>query len=260
MKIAKVCKEWDLNFNIELKSEEDTSLHSRSYIHYAAQHTELVACKSWATKWLLEDIVDSTKEYNVREYMAGIGVQTCIIQNLFKVKKHIVSELDEGCVEHLSNTNFDPKPEVRFENAQESLMEDDSSNLKFLDLPNSSILQIEKKWKDGFYKLFDSNPELVVWTDTSVTYPMSLHGEKYSKLLSSPSINNKEEYVDSYSKWLYNKFGYSIGRAAFRARNAVYFAAIPGDHKTESKSFPVKETEDGFYFIGEERKTLDSFF
>jgi hypothetical protein len=74
------------------------------------------------------------------------------------------------------------------------------------------------------------------------------------------SINNKEEYVDSYSKWLYNKFGYSIGRAAFRARNAVYFAAIPGDHKTESKSFPVKETEDGFYFIGEERKTLDSFF
>ena len=124
-------------------------------------------------------------------------------------------------------------------------MEDDDSQLKFLDLPNSSILQIEKKWKDGFYKLFDSKPKLVVWTDTSVTYPMSLHGEKY---------------VDSYSKWLYNKFGYSIKRAAFRARNAVYFAAISGDHKTESKSFPVKETEDGFYFLGEERNTLENFF
>ena len=259
MKIARVCNSWDLPFNIELKSEDDTSLHSRSYIHYAAQHTELVACKSWATKWLLEDIVDSDKEYTVREYMAGIGIQTCLIQNLFKVKRHVVGELDEGCVEHLSNTNFDPQPEVRLENAQLSLMEDDDSQLKFLDLPNSSILQIEKKWKNGFYKLFDSKPKLVVWTDTSVTYPMSLHGEKYGKILSA-SINNKEEYVDSYSKWLYNKFGYSIKRAAFRARNAVYFAAISGDHETESKSFPVKETEDGFYFLGEERNTLENFF
>ena len=258
MKIAKVCNEWTLTFN-KLKSEEDVSLHNRSYLHYAAQHSDMVAAKCWATKWLLENIIDTSKEYSAREYMAGIGIQTLLIQKLFKLEHHIIGELDEGCVSHLLDNEWDVTPVVRHQDASKAVQENDNSDLKFLDLPNSSILKITTQWKDIFYKLFESKPKLIVWTDTSVTYPMSIHGEKYGKILSA-EIRDKYDYVNAYSAWLFRNFGYSIKRAAFRGNNAVYFAAVPGMHETEMKSFPLAETSDGFYFIGEEKNTLDNFF
>jgi hypothetical protein len=259
VKIAKICNEWDLPFNIDVKSEDSVSLHNRSYIHYAAQHTDLVAAKCWATKWLLKSVIQPDENYSVREYMAGIGVQTLLIQKLFKISKHNVGELDAGCVEHLLSTRWDCPITVDLEDAQKALEKNDESDLKFLDLPNSSILQITTKWKNGFDKMFESNPKLVVWTDTSVTYPMTIHGKKYGEILSA-QVNDKYDYVNAYSNWLYNRFGYSIIRAAFRARNAVYFAAIPGKHETETKEFPVADNLDGFYFMGEEKSTLDNFF
>jgi len=259
LKIAKVCNEWELPFDIEVKSEDEVSLHNRSYIHYAAQHTDLVATKCWATKWLLENVVDPSQTYSVIEYMAGIGVQTLLIQKLFKISTHIVGELDEGCVEHLSKTNWDYPVKAIHQDAQKALAEYNDSDLKFLDLPNSSILQITTKWKDGFNKVFESKPKLVVWTDTSVTYPMSIHGQKYGEILSA-KIGDKYDYVNAYSNWLYNKFGYSIIRAAFRAKNAVYFAAVEGNQTTNMKEFPLADNLDGFYFMGQEGNTLDNFF
>lgn len=257
MKIAKICNEWQLTFN-QLKNENDVSLHNRSYLHYATEHTDLVASKCWATKWLLKDIIDTSKEYTAREYMAGIGVQTLLIQKLFKISHHIVGELDEGCVEHLLSNEWDVTPVVRNQDAFKAVLENDNSDLKFLDVPNSSILQMNTKWKDIFYKLFESKPSLIVWTDTSVTYPMSIHGKKYGEILSA-EINDKYDYVKAYSNWLYKNFGYSIKRAAFRGNNAVYFAAVQGVYETEMKSFPLVEYKDGFYFEGEEGNTLENF-
>ena len=144
MKQALVCNKWVLPFNLKIENEDDVSLHNRSYMHYVANHIELVSTKCWATKWLLENIIESDKEYSVREYMSGIGIQTLLIQKLFNVNKHTISELDENCIKHLSLVPFDVKPEILHENAEESLLKNDNSDLKFLDLPNSSILQITK--------------------------------------------------------------------------------------------------------------------
>jgi len=258
LKIAKVCKQWELPFNFDLKSEENVSLHNRSYLHYAADHQDMVASKAWATKWLLEDIVED-KEYTAREYMAGIGIQTILIQKLFKLKQHIIGELDEGCIEHLSNIEWEVTPIIKHQNAFDAAKENDTSDLKFLDVPNSSILQMNTKWKDIFFRLFESKPELVVWTDTSVTYPMSIHGEKYGKILSA-KINDKYDYVNAYSAWLFRELGYNILRAAFRGKNAVYFAAVPYETNTDMKEFPLADYSDGFYFLDEEKNTLDNFF
>ena len=258
MRIAKVCNEWELTFN-QLKSESDVSLHNRSYLHYAADHADLVSAKCWATKWLLDDIVDMKQKYSVREYMAGIGIQTLLIQKMFEVEKHIVAELDEDCINHLKSNKWSPDPVFLHQNAFDGAKEEDNSDLKFLDLPNSSILQTTTKWKDIFYKLFDSKPKLVVWTDTSVTYPMSIHGEKYGKIFGA-KVENKNDYVNAYSAWLFTTFGYNIKRAAFRGNNAVYFAAVPYEQQTEIKYFPLADYSDGFYFIGNEKITLDNFF
>ena len=40
--------------------------------------------------------------------------------------------------------------------------------------------------------------------------------------------------------------GYSICRAAYRARNAVYLLARPGNHVLEEKYFPIIGNENGF--------------
>ena len=258
MKVAKICNEWELTFN-QLKSEDDVSLHNRSYLHYAADHQDMVSAKCWATKWLLDNSVDMNEQYNVREYMAGIGVQTLIIQKLFNIKKHIVGELDEGCINHLITNEWNPRPIFLHRNAFDCIKEKDDSDLKFLDLPNSSILQVTTKWKDIFYNLFESKPKLVVWTDTSVTYPMSIHGKKYGEILSA-EINDKYDYVNAYSAWLFRELGYNIIRAAFRGKNAVYFAAVPYQINTEMKEFPLNDYSDGFYFLNEKKGTLDNFF
>lgn len=74
MRTARICKKWDLDFNIDLKDEGDRNLYKRSYLHYATSRPDLVACKSYATEWLFKGIVDETKEYTAIEYMAGIGI------------------------------------------------------------------------------------------------------------------------------------------------------------------------------------------
>jgi len=258
LKIAKICNEWELTFD-QLKSEDNVSLHNRSYLHYAADHQDLVSTKCWATKWLLENVIDNNKNYSVIEYMAGVGVQTLIIQKLFKISSHIVNELDNDCADHLSNNKWDYPLTVYRGDARKILSEDNNSDLKFFDLPNSSILQITTKWEKEFKKMFESNPKLVVWTDTSVTYPMSIHGKRYGEILSA-EINDKYDYVNSYSAWLFRELGYNIIKAAFRGKNAVYFAAVPYKTETIMKEFPLNDYSDGFYFLNEEKNTLDNFF
>ena len=254
MKTALLCEQWSLPFNIELKNESNSDLHSRSYIHYVSQHIPLVAAKCWATKWMLEGVLDDSERYNVREYFAGVGIMSTIIRGLYNVNHHVVSEIDHDCVKQLSSMGLD----ARHEDAKAAMMLDDTSDMKFLDLPNSSVLQITTKWNDCFNKAFESSPKLVAWTDTSVTYPIAVHGEKYSKILGE-RLTDKYDYVKAYSKWLYSNHRYSIIKAAFRARNAVYLVALPGLHETEFKHFDLATTADGFYFLEKDIGPLDAF-
>lgn len=252
MKIAKLCEKWDLPFYADLESEDSTSLHNRSYIHYVAEHQPLVSAKCWATDWGLTDILDPSTKYTSREYFAGVGVMTTIITNKFNISKSIISERDPECVFHLRKNGWT----CYHEDAKKSLLEEcNDYDLKFLDFPNSSIIHIQTTWKEGFEAAFNSKPKLVMWTDTSVTYPITIHGEKYAKRLGIESLSSKIDYIKAYSDWLYKNYNYSIKKAAFRAKNAVYFFAIPGKHETIMKHF--EPSYNGFYFIGEKGGIYD---
>lgn len=254
---AMLMGKWKLPFHIKLESEDDVDLHKRSYIHYLASHQPLVAAKVIATSWALEKtLLDPEKSYTSREYLAGVGVMTCIITNMLKISHQILGELDASCVDQLRLTDWGVPTKVKHESVLDALQEKDDSDLKFLDFPNSSILQLKKQWK-GFEKAFESSPKFVMWTDTSVTYPMSIHGKKYSELFGT-SVTSKEEYVEAMSEWLYSNFGYSLVRAAFRDRNAVYLTSAPGKYKVEMQHFPAKGNESNF--VIENKKGLDEFF
>ena len=258
MRTARICEKWNLDFNIELKDEGDRNLHKRSYLHYATSRPDLVACKSYATEWLFKGIVDETKEYTAIEYMAGIGIQTIIAQNTFKLSNHTVNELDEGCIDHLSNSNFPLDLKVLGHDARKLLRKGDHYDLKFLDFPSSSILRVTREWNSEFAKLFQSKPRMVVWTDTSITYSMKINGHRYAEITGVETKTN-DDYVNGYSKWLFENHGYSIVKAAFRHRNAVYFAAVEGLHETESRYFKLKDTNDGFYFLDKQGVSLEQF-
>ena len=258
MKVAQVCDRWQLPFALDIKDESDKELHQRSYLHYIADHVPFVAAKCLATEWLLQraaSLLDMDELYSVREYMAGVGVQTLIIQKTFSVSSHVVGEISEDCARHLESIQWDYPVQVKVEDANKSLLEYNNSNHKFLDFPNSSILTVNKAWGKGkgFAGLFATSPRLVVWTDTSISYPITIHGEKYSKFF-GVELGTQEDYIRAYNTWLIAQYGYYICAAAVRGKNAVYFCATPFNVPMKIKYFPITENGRGFYFINEPRQ------
>lgn len=227
--IANLCGNIELLINIDLTDENDLEVHSRSYIHYAATHKDLVSAKCWATKWLLQNTnLDTSSSYSVIEYFSGIGIMTAIIRNVFNVSNHFALEMDGRCYEQI-RCSF---PDVTAGQADFKKIAQMETNydLKFLDFPSSSIAQLHTKWKiENFLKQFESNPKLIVWTDTSICYPMSMHGKSYKKYFDTLNqIFSISDYLTEFSAWLFTKTGYSITTVAQRANNALYIAAVPG--------------------------------
>jgi len=258
MKIAKVCNKWDLPFTAEIKDEGNKNVHQRSYLHYVKEHIPFVAAKCLATEWLLgtakrflEEFYSKDRPYSVREYMAGAGIQTLIIQKTFTVSRHVVADISEECVANFEGVEWDYPVLARIQDARKALLNINTSDMKFLDFPNSSILTVTKKWKTGFDGLFNTFPRLVVWTDTSISYPITIHGEKYSDIFGK-KLSSQEDYMRAYKEWIYSEYGYHICAAAVRGKNAVYFCAIPFISDMEIKRFPLETSSEGFYFIGED--------
>jgi hypothetical protein len=241
---AKICGKWEIVFAQPVESEKDLDLNERSYLHFIAAKPELVAAKCWATEWLLTDLVE--EGCSLVEYLAGAGVQAVIARNVLVPREHLVLERDKKCCEHLMSLGIQT---VELD-ANKSMFEFEDYEVKFADFPSSSVISVQKKWK-GFLNLFESGPKLVVWTDTACSYPISIHGGKYAKEFGMELLESWEDYVESYSKWLFKKTGFSIKKAAFRGRNAVYFAAVPGECDTEIKWFALQDCETGF-IIGED--------
>ncbi len=242
-----ICQKWKLPFYIPLVDEDQTSRNERSYMHYVSQHSDLVSAKCNATKWLLDAIQPINSKRHVREYFGGVGIMTTIIRGMFEIESHYIAERDKQCVIQLKQAF--PESICEEEDAKKSLLVSHTfSDIEILDFPSSSIIHTKRsgeKWTLGFTQTFSQKPNAVIWTDTSVTYPIAIHAKKYEKELGGP-ITSHSEYIIKYSEWLYSTYGYSICRAAYRARNAVYFLAQAGKNILEEKHFPIVGNETGF--------------
>ena len=79
-----------------------------------------------------------------------------------------------------------------------------------LDFPHSSIIHLKRgKWSN-FLGAFISKPEIVCWTDTSMTYSIKIHGSNYAKELNTNKLDSYSEYFEAMSDWLYGQVGYSL--------------------------------------------------
>jgi len=164
MSKAILCNKYELPLNFDLKAEDDVSTYKQSYAHFIATKPGLVAAKAAATDWLL-DILNPDSEYTSREYFAGVGIVTCILNNKFKITSQILNDSSDVCVNQLNATPWTVTTLVRQQDARKAMLEEDNSDLKFYDFPASSILHLNKKWS-GLKSGFASQPKLLVWTDT----------------------------------------------------------------------------------------------
>lgn len=216
--------------------EDDVALQKRSYMWFAINKPELLGAKVAATRWLLEEFPKG-RLTSVREYMAGIGIQSLLVRNRFKPREHVLSDLNEECVAHLHRLKFN----ALCEDARKSMLRPDFSDFKLVDFPASSILHIQGKWEKQFAALFASYPSAVIWTDTSISYHIAVHGARYARALGVKALGSTTDYVRAYSEWLRYTFGYTIARAAIRGRNALYLCAVPGVRKPEIKAFSLED-------------------
>ena len=232
---ATLCGKWKLPIFFASEGEDSVERGERSYIHYAVKHPELVSAKCWATEWLFTDLLPQG-EYSAVEYLAGVGVQSVILKNTVSLSRHLVLERDANCVRHLQSLGFDS----REGDARKSMVEHTDFDIKLADFPSSSVVSVDTKWK-GFRNLFSEGTKLVVWTDTAISYPLAIHGRRYGERFGTPPVLTREDYVESYARWVSRTFGFNVVRAAIRGKNAIYFAATPSPATLEVREFPVTD-------------------
>jgi hypothetical protein len=242
---ALLCNKYDFEINVSLKDESNKKRNEQSYLHFITSRQDLVSAKCIATEWLLED-VNVDREYSIREYFAGVGIQATLLQNMLNVTKHKVSDIDLECFNQLKE---DKRWESLKEDGHKAILDNEYYDIKMLDFPHSSIIHLKRgKWSN-FLASFICKPEIVCWTDTSMTYSIKIHGSNYSKELNISSLNSYSDYFKAMSDWLYGQVGYSIAKVAYRAKNAAYIKAIKGKHNLTEKSFPLDKSNPGFKIL-----------
>jgi hypothetical protein len=242
---ALLCNKYEFEINVSLKDESNKKRNEQSYLHFITSRQDLVSAKCIATEWLLED-VNVDREYSIREYFAGVGIQATLLQNMLNVTKHKVSDIDLECFNQLKE---DKRWESLKEDGHKAILDNEYYDIKMLDFPHSSIIHLKRgKWSN-FLASFICKPEIVCWTDTSMTYSIKIHGSNYSKELNISSLNSYSDYFKAMSDWLYGQVGYSIAKVAYRAKNAAYIKAIKGKHNLTEKSFPLDKSNPGFKIL-----------
>ena len=242
---ALLCNKYEFEINVSLKDESNKKRNEQSYLHFITSRQDLVSAKCIATEWLLED-VNVDREYSIREYFAGVGIQATLLQNMLNVTKHKVSDIDLECFNQLKE---DKRWESLKEDGHKAILDNQYYDIKMLDFPHSSIIHLKRgKWSN-FLGAFISKPEIVCWTDTSMTYSIKIHGSNYAKELNASSLNSYSDYFKAMSDWLYGQVGYSIAKVAYRAKNAAYIKAIKGKHNLTEKSFPLDKSNSGFKIL-----------
>lgn len=136
-----------------------------------------------------------------------------VIQNVLKPVSHLIYDIDEDCVRQLKAT-FDGQPGIwtGYGDAKE-LMGHVQASIVVLDHPYHTV-RTHDEWAEQWDLVFRNNPLAVIWPDAACRR-LHLHRHLYEPMLKYVSSNRA--YIWSYSRWLYERYGYSIRRAAWHA-------------------------------------------
>lgn len=148
----------------------------------------------------------------VSEHFGGVGVGSVVIQNVLKPSSHYIWDIDEDCLRQLQATFQTPGIHVAYGDAKETMGAIDAG-IVVLDLPYHTVRHHDE-WEPNWTNVFKRRPLAVVWPDAACRR-LHLHRHLYSGMLKY--VNDNRAYIWSYSRWLYERYGYSIRRAAWHA-------------------------------------------
>lgn len=156
---------------------------------------------------------------SVVEHFGGVGMFAMIIRNVLKPSSHKIFDMDANCIK---NCQHNLGNIVEYGDAK-TLMGTIPADVIVLDYPNFTMNKLPE-WDEALKRAFASNPKYLTFTDIA-NQRIGLHRDLYSKLVGH-RIHTTEDYINALSQMFYERYGYSIRRAA-HDHKATYILFTP---------------------------------
>lgn len=168
----------------------------------------------------------------VREYFGGMGVQSLVIQQLFRPQDHIVRDYSSGAVEYLRELlSGRGGVQVHQADAYDLNSTDHRADLVGLDFGNFTAHRLRpgQKQRSLLDAVMLAEPKAVVLTDIAGPR-LHLHRARYGEVLGLPGyapLRDYPHYLDALSDWLRAHYGYVVAQGFYHRWSAV-LALVPG--------------------------------
>ena len=212
----------------------------KSYYQYLNERPNETGKNVQAIQWMLNKF---EKGLEIYEPFGGCGVFSVALQEELKPYKHVITELDKGCVEQLKHCLSKYSVEIIHGDAHE-LLGYTKADLYVCDFPFFTLNKINNGiWYEEMKRMCAQKPKGITITDgTACRYHWTYkHAKKFDLNIDS----TKESYAYAMSKYLYNQFGYSITACGHHG-TCFYFLAEPvKPNEIKFKYYPAGSGPDG---------------
>ena len=160
----------------------------------------------------------------VCEPFGGVGIFATATQELIKPKVHVISEIDETCLQQLEHSLN--KYPVKIQNADATkVLGTEYADLYLCDFPLFSLGRYLKgRWEQELRRMTAKQPKYIVMTDgSSCRYHV---GWKNYNKIDSRIDSDRKSYIYSMSRRFWERYKYSITGCAYHA-NSFYYRLEP---------------------------------
>lgn len=177
--------------------------------------------------------VQKTKEIcpdikTVNEHFAGSGIGTMILQKLLNPDHHNAWDIDPICVENLQFNH--PEVNISLGDARETTLETEPADFAVLDFNRFTATRINL-WRKQLNTIFGNQPQAVYLCDTGLSR-VPLLKQYYSEALGQV-VTNRENYLNAYSTYFFNTYGYAMRFAAYSNFACMIFMPSDKDRRPE---------------------------
>tara|TARA_R100000322_G_scaffold139084_1_gene94869 strand:+ start:496 stop:1224 length:729 start_codon:yes stop_codon:yes gene_type:complete len=216
MSTVTICGRTDIQLP-DIKSKDKNSFLWWTKNHWS--HVQVhIAAQFYCLKKLDEENI---KVESVTEYFGGSGFGSALIQNVLKPEHHVIYDLDDECVEHLEAQPILKSTQISKGDAKETMLGKKHFDLRYADFWRMSAYKLLGEWKQQCDSLFSNNAKAVYMADTSI-WSIYLQKQLFENALGC-KIESKKEYLNGYSKKIWDTYGYRMSFGAYRDFAAMIF-------------------------------------
>lgn len=164
---------------------------------------------------------------SVREYFAGLGGQSLMIQSLFPhLYRHTATELSPAAVAHLQSIFPEEMVEIYEADAYNTTTAS-RCDLAVFDCGKVTVFQATRGVvKAALDRIFDLAPMGVVLTDIAGPR-LHLNRRSYAPILGDEACDSYEAYLTAFASFLENEYGYRLHTCSYTRWSGVMSLVAP---------------------------------